>query len=321
MRILFAGTPDLAVPSLDAVAAEFDVAGVITTPDRETGRGRRRAPSPVAVYAEERGLPVIKADGTGREVRVKVRELEPDILAVVAFGRIFGPKFLSLFPLGGVNLHPSLLPKFRGSSPLSAAILEGVPFTGITVQRLADRMDAGDILAQKVVPLSGRETTGTLTETVAPLGAELMVDVLRRIASGENWGDPQQESEATYCSLVSKEDGIIDWSLPTERIAGMVRAYDPWPRAVSTFAGQDLYLLEAEPLPEEITPPGPCGLVAAVDKARGILIKTGQGALLVTRLQLQAKKPLLWRDFLNGTRAFVGAVLGGTDEDDLPEAE
>jgi methionyl-tRNA formyltransferase len=251
-------------------------------------------------------------------VEEAVKELAPELLVVVAFGRIFRKSFLDLFPRGGINLHPSLLPKFRGPSPISAVILAGERETGVTVQRLAPRFDSGDILAQKTCPLDGSETTGTLTERLAPVGAELLASVLTRMREAEVPGRPQREEDATYCRLVRKEDGRIDWSAPAEVIERMVRGYDPWPRASTTFAGQGLLVLKSRCLPDTLgeisaTAGGahPPGTIIGSSPQSGLLVQTGDGILAVERLQLQFKKPLDWRSFLNGHPDAIGTRLGG----------
>lgn len=323
MRILFAGTPDMAVPTLHALADAESVVGVLTAPDRSKGRGRRLLPSPVKAAAMERDVPVLQPPRLGAEAREAVRELEPEILVVVAYGRIFGPKFLSLFPRGGINLHPSLLPKYRGPSPIPAAILAGESRTGITVQRVAREMDSGDILRQEELPLSGTETTASLSDYVAREGAKLVLETVRDLAEGRAAPSPQDHDEASYCGLISKQDGEIDWSSSAARIERMTRAYNPWPGAYTFFGDQRLTIWRAEVLPAGpeaaglagAAAPGAAegtnpGLVLGVDKARGILIQTGDGVLAAQRLQLQSRSAADWQSFLNGARDILNGTLG-----------
>ncbi len=330
MNILFAGSPSFSVPSLEAAARGHPVCGVLTGPDSPAGRGRRPAPSPVKVRALELGLPVLQPERLDAAFLREVRALRPDLLVAVAFGKIFRREFLELFPRGGLNVHPSLLPKFRGPSPIAASILAGERETGVAVQRLALRMDAGDILAMDTVRLEGTETTGSLSQELARRGAALLSYVLDSLADGDLPACPQREENATYCRLVRKEDGRIDWSQPAGRIERMIRAYDPWPRAWTLYRGETLALLEGKPYPpggesggaadpgrESGTSAGAAfgagrpGKVIGVDKRGGILIQTGDGVLAVRRLQLQARKPMDWQAFLNGHRDFVGSILGG----------
>lgn len=314
MRILFAGTPEIAVPSLSALAASsHPVVGVLTAPDRRAGRGRALGLSPVKSRALELGLPIFQPERLGSESREMVASVEPEILVCIAYGRIFGPKFLELFSKGGINIHPSLLPRHRGPAPIPAAILAGDTTTGVTIQQLALEMDAGDILAQEPVALAGSETTGELTERFAELGADLVVRVIDQLAEGTITPVPQDDNAATYTQLITKADGEIDWSRDAASIERAVRAYHPWPLAHTTFNGQRLNVLEThEPRADADTGTRSAapGTVVAVDNTHGILIETGNGLLAVTRLQLQSRKALSWDTFLNGVSDFTGAVLG-----------
>ena len=309
MRIIFAGSPEIAVAPLRTLLENHTVCAILTNPDRPSGRGGAVAETPVAEAARESGVPVLKPDRLGASFRAEIAAFGADLLVVVAYGRIFGPKFLSLFPKGAINLHPSLLPKYRGPSPIPAAILAGDPETGITVQSLALEMDSGDILAQKHIPLSGRETTGSLTELVAEEGAGLLDEVLRNFEAIEPVA--QDPEGVSFCRLISKEDGIIDWSKSAVEIDRMVRAYTPWPEAQTTYDGVGLHILEAEPSDSVAYEGSQPGVVVGVDTQAGILVKTGSGTLVVKKLKLQSKKALSWKDFLNGARGFVGSVLGG----------
>ncbi len=311
MRILFAGSPEFAVPSLVAVHEEFPIDAVLTNPDRAAGRGKQAIATPVKQKALALDLPVLQPRDLSGTFMDQVRALRSELLVVVAFGRIFSREFLELFPGGGINLHASLLPKYRGPSPIAAAILSGESETGVTVQRLAPKMDAGDILDSRSLALTGQETTGSLSRTLAELGAELLSTTLRELTRNRIRPLAQDESQASYCRLVCKEDGRIDWSAEAAVIERMMRAYDPWPRAFTTWGGQRLNLLEGGVYPESADTGGrKRGLVLAVDNQYGILVNTGAGVLYVSRLQLQAKKPLDWRSFLNGQKDFIGATLG-----------
>ncbi len=319
MQVLFAGTPGIAVPSLKRIAETYPILGVLTAPDQEVGRGRKQAPSPVKKEAVQLGIPVFTPEKLDATFRETVQGLHPDILVVVAYGKIFGPRFLELFPRGGINLHPSLLPRHRGPSPIPAAILSGDTRTGITVQKIDLRMDAGDILLQEMIPLTGEETTQTLTDLCAFRGADLLVEALQKLEEGTLIPRPQNEAEATYCKLITKEDGKIQWTLPAVQIERMVRAYDPWPTASTLFRGELLKILRASFIPAKAagnpismlpSESLPCGKVIGVDKQKGILIQTGEGFLSVTRLQLQSRKALEFNDFLNGVRDFIGTRLG-----------
>ena len=229
----------------------------------------------------------------------------------VAYGKIFRPYFLDVFARGGVNVHPSLLPELRGPAPIPAAILAGMERTGVTVQRLAEAVDAGDILAQREVALRPADTSAALASRLACIAAELLREVVDAIAAGREAARPQDESAATWCGLLAKEQGRIDWRQPAAAIERAVRAYQPWPRAFTTWSGRQLTILAAA-LDDggAAVSTGEPGEVVAVDRRRGILVRAGQQALWVQELQLQGKKPLQWLAFANGYPGIVGARLG-----------
>jgi len=313
MKVLFAGTPEIAVPSLEALAAEFDIAGVLTAPDKVSGRGRKITPPAVKRKALELGLHIIQSPTLNAEARDMVRKTGADLLVVFAYGRIFGPKFLNLFSLGGINMHPSALPRHRGPSPLTAAILSGERSTALTVQRIGLEMDAGDVITRSDYPLDGTETTASLSEGVARAAAPELVHAVEMISRGEITAVPQDSSRATYCRIILKEDGIIDWNMPAGQIEKMVRAYIPWPKTRTFQDSEPLVILESSVFEDSDVPDTvSCipGEVLGVDKSRGILIQTGSGILAVTRLQLASRKALDFRSFLNGVKLEPGTILG-----------
>jgi methionyl-tRNA formyltransferase len=311
MKILFAGTPAIAVPPLRAAAASHTVVGVLTNPDRAAGRGRQLSVSPVKAAALELGLGVLQPEKPDAACRNAILALQPEVLVSVAYGRIFGPKFLGCFPKGGINLHPSLLPRWRGPCPINAAILHGDSETGVTIQSLALDMDAGDIILQESFPLAGKETAAALAETAAEKGAALLVRALNLIAAGKDSRIPQDPSKVSYCGLLDREQGKIDWNNTAVHIGRMIRAFDPWPGVWTSFNGASLRILAADALPGAQRPSVP-GTVTGVDTQRGILIQTGNGFLAVRELQLQSKKAMNFVSFLNGVRGFTGSVLGDT---------
>jgi len=324
LRIVFAGSPAIAVPALKAVAAlcaddpSFELAAVLTNPDSAKGRKGDLTPTDVSAAAaeidagagREKAPPIqqFKFESLKTEAREAVAALKPDILVSFAYGKIFGPRFLALFPLGGVNVHPSLLPAWRGASPIQAAILAGEKETGVTIQRLAAEMDTGAILAQEKIALTGRETAESLGETAAALAAEMLPAVLRSIADGTALEKPQ-EGTPSWCPRFTKEDGRINWSLSAAEIDRRVRAFTPWPLCFTECNGEVLYILEGAPLPDDGTLNAAPGKVLKLDKKQGILIGTGGGVFAATRLQWRAKKALDWKAFMNGARGLEGAVL------------
>ncbi len=308
MRLLFAGGSDFSLPSLRKLIEEFTLTAVLTHPDTEAGRGKKITVNPVKGLALEKSVPILEPEKLDRQTEEPVLSLTADLLVVVAYGKIFPGWFIDLFPEGGINLHPSLLPKYRGPSPVTAAILNGDEETGITVQKLARKMDAGDILAQITIPLRGDETTASLLEETSRLGAGLLTETIRKMRNGRIDPIAQDDSKATYCGLIKKEDGKIDWALPADKIERMVRAYQPWPKAYCSWRQSTLFLLEAAVYgssPKQDVP----GTVLGMDKKEGILIQTGNGVLAVTRLQLQAKKAVDFKSFLNGAHHFIGSQL------------
>jgi methionyl-tRNA formyltransferase len=315
LRILFAGTPQIAVPSLEMLAREFSVVGVMTTLDKPQGRGRTVTSSPIKDKALELNLPILMPTRLDETVRQEIARLSPDILVVVAYGRIFGPKFLALFSMGGINLHPSLLPKYRGPSPISSAIFNRDGTTGVTVQEIALEVDSGNILLQKSFPLNNSETTESLTKFAAKIGSTMLHEVLCSLESGTHNSTPQDSSSASYCTHLAKKDGIIDWKKSTEEIDALIRACTPWPRGHTTFGKVNLAIRRASVYGGPIDSGkkdylGVPGKVVDIDNESGILIQTGSGLLAVTELQLQSKKSLDWKSFLRGARYFMGAVLG-----------
>jgi methionyl-tRNA formyltransferase len=297
---------------LEALCSQekIELAGVLTNPDTPKGRHGAPLPTEIAEAAQRLNIaPVLKPVKLDALLREQAASLKPDLLVSFAYGRIFGPKFLALFPLGGINIHPSLLPKYRGPSPIQAAILNRDTVTGITVQTLAYEMDQGDILAAEQLQLSGRETAASLSETAAGKAAQMLLRVLKKIEDGTVTKKAQNHSEASYCTLISRDDGLINWNLSAAEIDAKIRAFNPWPLCRTIHDGRELFILEAD-IYKEAQPAKKSGQVLGIDKKNGILIQTGDGILSVTQLQYQAKKALFWRDFLNGARDFSGSQLG-----------
>lgn len=313
MKIIFAGTPDIAVPSLEALAPY--VVAVLTNPDRPSGRGRKLQPSPVKEKALELGIPVLQPESLKQEARELVAAYEPELLVSFAYGKIFGPKFLSLFSKGGVNIHPSLLPLYRGPSPLNAALLAGDTETGISIQTLALEMDAGDILLQDRFELPADWMLEKLHDYVMEKSGHLIKQVIDDFDSYYEKRTVQDDSNAVYCSLIEKEAGLIDWNASAVDILNKVRAYTPWPGAYSFWEDKKLVIKQASLPNDSITAKNSENSAPGTVLNRtpeGILVQTGSGMLLIQELQLQGKKSLMYKDFLNGAHTFIGALLGGT---------
>jgi methionyl-tRNA formyltransferase len=330
VRVLFAGSPAIAAPALLEIAERHEVVGVLTNPESAQGRGKEVLPTAVEAAAREKlgaDLPILKPERLDAAARAAIAALAPDILVAFAYGKIFGPKFLALFPRGGINVHPSLLPRHRGSSPIQQTILDRDAETGVSVQALALEMDSGDLYAMERFPLSGDETAASLSERCALIGARLAADVLDDIQAGRAAPRPQ-EGTPTYCRKIAKEDGLIDWTEPAAVIGAKIRAFDPWPQAYGFLGGKRLNILEAalykrESLCEASAAPvcgdagqalpNPIpGTIIGLDKARGIVVATGEGCLALRKLQFAAKKALAYKEFANGLRGLAGMRF--TDE-------
>ncbi|MDR2543025.1 MAG: methionyl-tRNA formyltransferase [Treponema sp.] len=313
MRVLFAGSPAIAVPSLEALAGleGITLAAVLTNQDTPKGRHGEAFPTEVGAFAQKLMVSsILKPDKLDKETREQITLLNCDILVSFAYGRIFGPKFLEMFALGGINIHPSLLPKYRGPTPIQAAILNRDTETGITIQKLAKEMDSGDILLQEKLPLSGKETTFSLSEIAAQKAAKMLTKVIKQYDTIQ--GIEQNHTQATYCPLICKDDGIINWKCSVMEIEAKIRAFTPWPLCWTIHNERKLTILKSDVfygnIDSKVHLPG---YVLGIDKNNGILIQTGDGILAVTELQYQGKKALFWRDFLNGARDFTGSQLAG----------
>ncbi|GAB6089595.1 methionyl-tRNA formyltransferase [Spirochaeta dissipatitropha] len=315
MRILFAGTPEFALPSLKAVlelcsGKEYELTAVLTAPARPSGRGRQPRQSPVAQAAAEADVPIICPARLGSDARSQIEKFKPDLLVCVAYGRIFGPKMLALFPYGGINLHPSLLPAHRGPAPVPAAILNGDSETGLTVQKLALEMDAGDILIQERRILNESETSAVLSQWASERGAELLCKAIVQIAEGQVHSIPQNHDKASYCSLLNKEDGRIDWNRSAIEIDRQIRAYNPYPGAFTYMDSQKLTIWNSSGVYNDESESFRPGTVLKMDRDKGILIQTGSGLVGVIDLQLAHRKSLDHRTFCNGSGDLGGKVLG-----------
>jgi methionyl-tRNA formyltransferase len=311
VRILFAGSPEIAVPSLEAIADMGDLVGVLTNPPSPQGRGLAVSQTPVALAAGSRGIPVLSPERLGPAERQLIGTLKPDVLAVFAYGKIFGPKFMACFPLGGINAHPSLLPRWRGPAPIPYAIMHREQVTGVSIQRIAAKLDSGDVLARQEIPLDGTETARSLSGLAASVGARLFVRTLRDIGSGTAIGEAQDESAATWSRVLAKDDGLIDWSAEAADIDAKSRAFQPWPGVYTSLAGQRLAILAMHALPDVESGLEP-GTVISVDKSRGIMVQTGRGLVALERLQVHGKKAMVYKDFANGARGLVGSRLGSS---------
>jgi methionyl-tRNA formyltransferase len=292
------GSPEFALPTLRALAGHFPIAGVVTQPDRPAGRGKWMTPPPVKVLAHELGLPVMQPERLkAPEAMQQLRQWAPDLIVVAAFGQILRPDVLDLPKFGCINVHASLLPRWRGAAPIQAAILAGDIWTGVTIMRMDAGVDTGLILSQRGIPIMPDDTAGFISQQLAGLGSELLIETLPRYLSGEIQPQPQSEVGATYAPMLKKEDGLLDFSHPAEELARRVRALNPWPGAYTIWQGQPLKLLRAHAVEEAENEPGK-HLVH--ERLPGI--GTGRGILVLDEVHPAGKKPMPGSDFLRGTR-------------------
>jgi methionyl-tRNA formyltransferase len=311
-QVVFMGTPEFAVPVLEALADAHQVVGVVTQPDRPGGRGRQLAPSPVKQVALERGLPLSQPQSLRTpEAVAQVAAWEPEVTVVAAFGQILRPDMLDLPPHGCLNVHASLLPRWRGAAPVPAAILAGDEVTGATIMQMDAGLDTGPILARREEPIRPDDTRATLEERLARLGAALLVETLPPYLAGDLLPQPQPEEGMTYAGQLRKQDGLLDWSTPAVELDRRVRAFNPWPGAFTTWRGRRLKVLRAAPLPgwRGDAPPG---TVFAL--ADGVAVATGAGALRLEEVQLAGKRRMAISTFLCGQRGCVGSQLGAAEE-------
>lgn len=320
LRIIYAGSPlasSIVLKNLISAQKEcgFQVVGVLTNPPATRGRHSDLIPTEVSVVARENNIPVFEFDHLMSEAREAISPLKADLLVSFDYGRIFGPKFLALFPLGGINLHPSALPKYRGCTPVPAALLNGDKSLGITVQKLALATDEGDILAQTEIPLDGSETTLSLMDgdgqssAVTEAGVKLLKKVLREISNSDSEIlGKKQSGETSYTEFLKKEDGKIDWNESAAVIERKIRAFTPYPLCFSSFNGVRVTILRAKV--GEGKSSEKAGTVLPYRKAVGIEIACGDGSVLVvTELHQEKKKAMDYKSFLNGARNFVGSIL------------
>lgn len=308
MRVVFMGTPAFAESSLQALLkARVPVVGVVSQPARPAGRGRELAQPPVARLAEEHNLPLIQPGNPHEPDALAILQAwAPDVVVVVAYGHILRPTLLQLPPRGCLNVHASLLPKYRGACPIPHAISAGESETGVTIMLLDEGTDTGPILAQRTVPIEDSDTSGSLTDRLAIVGAELLTETLPAWMAGSLAPRPQGGAAAGYCSMLCKANGQIDWKQPAQQIWRLVRAFYPWPGAYTTWQGSVLKVTASWPLDGEWI--GEPGTVILVGEEPAVI--TGSGALILRQVQRAGKKPVSGMAFLRGQRGFVDSHLG-----------
>lgn len=307
-KLVFFGTPDFAVPTLEAlVESGRTPALAVTQPAKPAGRGQAVQQPPVAVRAEQLGVEVAQPERLVDEAFLgRLEEISPDVAVVVAFGRIFPPRLLELPKHGCINLHASLLPRYRGAAPIQAALLHGEKKTGVTTMRMEEELDSGPILLQEEVPIRLHETAGELTARLAPIGARLMVETLDELDRGKLKERKQREESVSYARQIVKADGRADWSLSADELYHRVRAFDPWPGLTSHFRNRPVKIVWGVPMSWEDAPMGGTGTFLGLRQGRIAVLAGDSTVFGIEELQRPGKKVLRASDFANGERMRVG---------------
>jgi methionyl-tRNA formyltransferase len=313
MRIVFMGTPDFAVPSLEALLKSDDpIVGIVTQPDRPKGRGQRLFPSPVKIVAQREGIPLLQPmKMKDPSFMTELSAWKPDVIAVAAFGRILPPSILSLPPCGCINVHGSLLPKYRGAGPLQWALINGEAETGITTMLMDEGMDTGAMLLQEAITIGSEDTAGTLSPRLADLGGRLLVETLTRLKAGTLTPRAQDHDKATLAPLLKKEDGIINWTMPATSIANRIRGLTPWPGAY-TFSKMNRWTISRASVLDEATTLDPGQITALAKDA--IHVATGVGVLAIRELQPANGRRMPAAQYLAGHPLQIGMQLTQSEE-------
>ncbi len=312
-RVVFFGSPEFAVPSLRAMlSTEYRPVLAVTQPDRPAGRGKKTTPTPVRAIAESNEIPVKVVESFKQGDAIEyLKSLEPDFLVVVAFGLIFPPEVLGIAARGNINVHASLLPAYRGASPINGAIVSGDAFTGVTTMEMEDKIDSGPIYLQRIVPIDPMEDAGKLSLRLAEEGASLLLETLAGLDAGIVGPLPQPEAGVSFAPRLEKKDGFIPWRNDAVSVHNHIRGMNPWPGSFTFYRGGYLKIHQAEPydiVPRAVSP----GTVIEADGDR-ILIACGSGKLAIKRLQAEGKRPLDTEEFLRGFPLEAGAVLGARE--------
>jgi len=309
LRIVFCGTPAFALPTLRHLIAQpdFEIAGVVTQPERPRGRGNDASIPPTKAAALEAGIPVYQPEKIkGEEAQAYFQRIAPDAVVIIAYGQIIPARLIAIPRLGWINLHASLLPKYRGAAPIHWAIVNGEAETGLTTMQINAGLDTGPMLLKYETPVGPEETAAELTTRLAEAGAPLMAETLRKVHRGEITPIPQDDSQKTFAPPLKKEDGRVDWSLPAQPIYNRIRGLQPWPGAFTKFRGKNCHIWGR---PASAVVPGPPGSLSA--QGTELLVGCGNGtALQLDCLQLEGRKKVTSREFANGARLSPGDQFG-----------
>lgn len=310
MRIVFMGTPDFSVPALKAlVEAGHEVAAVVTQPDRPRGRGKELQMTPVKVQALAYGIPVYQPEKVKDPAFVEIlRNLQPEVIVVIAFGQILSRDILDLPPYGCINIHASLLPKYRGAAPIQWAVIDGEKETGVTTMMMDVGLDTGDMLEKTVIPLDPKETGGSLFDKLSQAGGPLILSTLEKLKAGTAVRTPQTDEDSTYAKMLTKSLGQIDWSMEAAAIERLIRGLNPWPSAYTFVHGKTLKILDADVLKESSDGAAP-GQIIRTDP-HSLIVAAGEALLSIRELQLEGKKRMDVETFLRGYTIEKGEILG-----------
>lgn len=310
VRIVFMGTPDFSVPSLQTLVAEgYRVVGVVTQPDRPRGRKQELTPPPVKEAAMELGLPVFQPDRLRNPENVRqLLEWKPDLIITAAYGQILPREILESPRYGCINVHASLLPKYRGGAPIHHALIQGERETGVTIMYMVEALDAGDLLASRSIPIKEEDDVGTLHDKLAQLGAQLLIETVPALLEGKVQPVPQDDNRATYAPNIRREDERIDWNRSAQELVNQIRGLRPWPVAFTLWKGKPLKIWKAEPVSvRESAAPG----TVLSQAEEGVIVATGEGgALRIQELQPAGKRRMTAEEFFRGRQMKPGEILG-----------
>jgi methionyl-tRNA formyltransferase len=315
MRVLFAGTPDFAVPALQALARDHEVVGVYTQPDRKAGRGKKLTAPPVKVVAQEHQFPVFQPDNL-KQQESQIRSLAPDVMVVVAYGMILPKSILDIPEYGCINIHASILPRWRGAAPIQRAIEAGDKVTGVSIMQMAEGLDTGAVYEIFETPISEDDNAQSLHDRLSDLGAQGIISTLNRLQNEQEFGATEQDHDlASYAKKLAKAEGEIDWALGANQLANRIRAFNPWPVCYTEYEGeririwhaikQDIQVASSDEKEASNAKTAALGEILSIS-SDGVLVQTGAGKLMLTKLQRQGGKPLNARDFLQGFELKVG---------------
>lgn len=308
--VVFMGTPAFAVPSLEALIYfnEVEVVAVVTQPDRPKGRGLSLRPSPVKVVAQQAGIPILQPEKRrSQDFLIKIRKLTPELIIVVAYGKILPPELLAIPPRGAINVHASLLPRYRGAAPIQWALIKGEETTGVSIMQLDEGMDTGPVFLMEETEIGPADTAGILHDHLAAIGARALIKTLEGLRKGTILPKPQATTGVSYAPMLQKKDGLIDWSRPAGEIFNLIRGLDPWPGSYSFWQGKLCHFYRPKVVegPAKEAP----GVIAGVDDS-GLLIATGRGYVLLTEIKVEGSRRMSVADFRRGRKINAGDRLG-----------